>query len=209
MQVGRANTVSAQMSRIAVVTDKAHSLPTASPVVLAARAALLERFRWSAGHADVWRVFADAGALAAVVDGLAEPWRDVGITHVLGIESRGFLLGAAVAVNLGVGFQAIRKGDGMLPGPKLSAATAPDYRQREHLLRMQHVLSAADLALLVDDWAERGSQASAARHLVEMSGAQFAGVSVLVDQMNDHARARLKRVTSLVRADELENSDDG
>ncbi len=70
----------------------------------AGRQAFLDRFRWQDGHADIWRVFLDPTALAGVVDGMAEPWRERGITYVLGIESRGFLLGAAVAVNLGVGF---------------------------------------------------------------------------------------------------------
>ena len=74
---------------------------------------------------------------------------------------------------------------------------------REHELRMQDTLNPGDAALLVDDWAERGSQASAARKLIELSGAHFAGVSLMVDQLNDDARASLGRVTSLVRASEL------
>lgn len=179
-----------------------------SPVVRVARAALLDEFRWDTGHADIWRVFTNAAALTAVVAGLAEPWRDAGITQVLGVESRGFLLGAAVAVNLGVGFQAVRKTDGMLPGQKLSVLSAPDYRGRQHQLRMQHVLGPDDVTLLVDDWAERGSQAHAVRELIEMSGARFAGASVLVDQLEDDVRAALGRVTSLVRATELGDPDD-
>ena len=59
-----------------------------------ARTALLGSFRWQGGHAHVWRVFADADALAAVVTGLVEPWRGRGVTRVVRIESRGFLLGA-------------------------------------------------------------------------------------------------------------------
>lgn len=143
------------------------------PAVQAARAALVREFRWHMGHADVWRVFSQAATLALVVEGLADPWRDAGVTHVLGVESRGFLLGAAVAVNLGVGFQAVRKGDGMLPGPKLSTVSSPDYRGQEHLIRMQQLLGPGDVGLLVDDWAERGAQASAVRELVALSGARL------------------------------------
>lgn len=51
--------------------------------------------------------------MTVVVPGLAEPWRARGLTKVAGIESRGFLLGAAVAVELGVGFAPIRKGEGV------------------------------------------------------------------------------------------------
>ena len=172
-----------------------------------ARASLLSEFRWRGGHADVWQLFVKASVLSSLVDGLAEPWRDAGITHVLGIESRGFLLGGAVAVSLGVGFQAVRKEYGMLPGPKVSVQSARDYRSRSHLLRMQDVLHPGDVVLLVDDWAERGSQAVAARELVEICGAHFAGVSMLVDQLEDDVRAKLGRVTSLVFASELGDPD--
>ena len=178
-----------------------------SSAVEVARATLLAEFRWHGGHADVWRLFVNAQVLSSLVDGLAEPWRDIGITHVLGIESRGFLLGGAVAVSLGAGFQAVRKEAGMLPGPKVSVQSAPDYRSRAHVLRMQAVLHSGDVVLLVDDWAERGSQAAAARELVEMCGAHFAGASILVDQLEGEVRVKLGRVTSLVRADELGDPD--
>jgi adenine/guanine phosphoribosyltransferase-like PRPP-binding protein len=126
--------------------------------VEAARHALLTRFAWHGGHADVWPVFADAAALGAVVEGLAAAWRDHGITHVVGVEARGFLLGGAVAVRLGAGFVAVRKPGGLLPGPKLTVTARRDYRGRAHELRMQHVLRSDDIVLLVDDWAERAAK---------------------------------------------------
>jgi adenine phosphoribosyltransferase len=170
----------------------------------AGRAAVLERFRWVDGHADVWRVLADGPALAAVVEGLAQPWDRRGVTKVVGIESRGLLLGGAVAVALGVGFVAIRKqGTGLLPGPKLTARSKPDYREQEHELRMQDVLDLDDRVLMVDDWVERGSQAAAARQLVQLSGATWLGLSVMVDQRAADARAGLGRVTALVSAEDL------
>ncbi len=169
------------------------------------RAAVLEKFRWVHGHADVWRIFADAAALAEVVDALAAPWRDSGVTRVVGIESRGFLLGAATAVSLGVGFVAIRKGSagGLLPGPKFTVTSAEDYRGHRHELRMQPVLGGNDRVVLVDDWAERGSQASAAKQLVEQCGAEFLGLSVIVDMLSSETRAALSRVTTVVAGDEL------
>ncbi|MDP9397193.1 MAG: phosphoribosyltransferase, partial [Actinomycetota bacterium] len=57
-----------------------------------ARRAVLSHFSWKDGQADVWRVFADAEALPLVVAGLVAPWERAGVTHVVGIESRGFLL---------------------------------------------------------------------------------------------------------------------
>lgn len=168
---------------------------------------MLRSFAWRDGHADVWSIFADGPAFAAVVRALAEPWRESGIGCVLGIESRGFLLGGAVALQLGVGFVAIRKAAGLLPGPKLVANSQPDYRGLSHQLRMQRVLHAGQRALLVDDWAERGSQASAVARLVEQAGAELAGLSLMVDQLADDVRASLGRVTSLVRAAELGDPD--
>lgn len=68
---------------------------------------------------------------------------------------------------------------------------------------MQRIVGAADRILLIDDWAERGSQAHAAAQLVEACGATFLGVSVIVDQLQDDVRSRLRRVTAIVMADEL------
>ena len=83
------------------------------------RDAVLRCFTWADGHADVWRVFDDGGAFASVIEDLVAPWRGHDITKVCGVESRGFILGGAVAGVLGTGFVAIRKRGGLFPGPKL------------------------------------------------------------------------------------------
>ncbi|MCP2329320.1 adenine phosphoribosyltransferase [Hamadaea flava] len=172
--------------------------------VAAARRALLEHFRWQDGHADMWRVFRDPAALAAVVGGLAAPFRDRGVTAVLGVESRGFLLGAAVAVELGAGFVAVRKPGALFPGPKLTAATGPDYRGNRHeLLLRRDSLGPDDIAVLVDDWAETGSQALAVRDLARALGANLVGLSLMVDQLSDATRQLLPPVSALVQAAEL------
>jgi len=178
-----------------------------SQSVEAAHEMLVAKFRWRDGHADIWNFFLDGSDLSLLVNGLAEPWRGAGITHVLGIESRGFLLGGAVAVSLKVGFQAVRKEGGLLPGPKLFVRSEPDYRFKRHELRMQNVLGPDDVVLLVDDWAELGSQAIAARTLVESCGAHFAGASFIVDQLEDDTRTKIGRVTSLAFANEFGNPD--
>ena len=101
------------------------------------RSVLLENFRWEQAHADVWRIFAYATALRTVVEGLDAPWQGEGVTHVLRIESRGFLLGGAAAVALGAGLVAVRKsGTGLLPGPKVRTTAGRDYRGLSHDLRM-------------------------------------------------------------------------
>jgi adenine/guanine phosphoribosyltransferase-like PRPP-binding protein len=105
---------------------------------------------------------------------------------------------------LGVGFVAIRKAGALFPGPKDRQATAPDYRGIVHELEIQQrALHTNDRVLLIDDWAEEGSQAMAAKRLIEQRGAMFLGLAVMVDQLSDATRTLLGEVRSIVRAAEL------
>jgi adenine phosphoribosyltransferase len=165
---------------------------------------VLEHFTWLGGHADVWAVFRDGEALEAIVKALAEPFRDDGITAVCGLESRGFLLGAAVAVELGVGFVPVRKGEGLFPGRKSERTTAPDYRRLRHRLRMRRDgVRSGDRLVLVDDWIETGQQAAAARAMVEECGGRWAGCSVIVDQLGPEGHVPVGPVHALLSYDEL------
>jgi adenine phosphoribosyltransferase len=172
-----------------------------------AKNAFLRRFLWEGGHADVWRVFDDGVAFADVVAGMVEPWRGRGIDKVCAIESRGFILGGAVAGALGAGFVAIRKVGNLFPGPKHQVQTEADYRGTRHVLQIQErSVRAGDRLLLVDDWIERGSQAAAACDLIEMCGGVLAGIAVMVDQLDDRGRADLPVITSIVAARDLPES---
>ncbi len=137
------------------------------------------------GHADIWRVFLNPDLLARAIRAIAAPFAGEGITKVVGIESRGFLLGGAVAVALDAGFAGVRKGGALLPGPKLrEPMRAPDYRGRVHDLLLQaSALDRRDRVLLVDDWIESGNQALAVKHLVLRANATFVGTSVIVNQL--------------------------
>ena len=171
----------------------------------AAKDLVLDRFRWVSGHADVWRVFRDAEALAAVVTALAEPFREERVDAVCGVEARGFLLGAAVAVELGAGFLPVRKGTGLFPGEKTFGQTAPDYRGLRHTLRVQRsAVAAGDRVLLVDDWIETGMQATTVKSLVEQCGGTWVGCSLLVDQLAaDDLRKELGPVHAILDAAQL------
>jgi adenine phosphoribosyltransferase len=165
---------------------------------------VLERFRWVGGHADMWPLFRDGEAFRAVVQALVAPFRDAEVTGVCGIESRGFLLGGAAALELGVGFVPVRKAAGMFPGEKLVRETGPDYRGLRHSLRIQRAsLRPADRILLVDDWIETGSQALTVRELVRLAGAEFAGCAVVVDQTPPALKGMLGRFHALVASREL------
>ncbi|MEV5204690.1 phosphoribosyltransferase [Streptomyces sp. NPDC053720] len=170
-----------------------------------ARDLVLECFRWIDGHADVWAVFRDPVTLAAVVRGLVEPFKDEGITAVCGVESRGFLLGGAAAVALGVGFIPVRKAEGLFPGDKLVREASPDYRKLRHTLRLQRdSVALGDRVLLVDDWIETGSQAAAVKDMVAECGGDWAGCAVIVDQLDAEAlRVKVGPVRGLLFAKEL------
>ncbi len=146
--------------------------------VAAGRAALLRTFRWQGGHADVWPAFREAEALGLIVAGLVAPFREEALTAVAGIESRGFVLGGAAAIHLGVGFIPIRKAGALFPGDKLRLIADRDYRGNSHELPIQRdSVGVGDRVLLVDDWAETGSQACAVQELISRCGAECIGTS--------------------------------
>jgi adenine phosphoribosyltransferase len=160
---------------------------------------LLSRFRWIGGHADVLGLLADAGFLADAVAALAEPFENEGVTKVAGVEARGFVFGSAVALRLGAGFVPVRKPGSIHPGPKAIHISDPDWRGRSLAYELQRAaVTGGDRVLLVDDWAETGNQALAARALVEECGGAWAGVSLLVDQLQDEVRGRLAPVRAVV-----------
>jgi adenine phosphoribosyltransferase len=167
----------------------------------------LARFRWIDGHADVLGLLSDALFLRSAVDALAAPFMERGITKVASVEARGFVIGGAVAVRLGAGFVAIRKPGAIFPGAKVERVTDPDWRGRAHALQIQRAaLGAGDVVLLVDDWAELGSQALAAKALVEGCDASYAGLTLLVDELREDVRRRLAPVHAIVTGAELPRS---
>ena len=165
---------------------------------------LVSRFRWIGGHADVLGLLSDAGFLARSVAALADPFENAGVTKVAGVEARGFVLGAAVALRLEAGFVPVRKPGSVHPGPKATHVSGPDWRGRSLAYEVQRAAVAdGDRVLLVDDWAETGSQALAARALIEECGGTWNGVSLLVDQLKDDLRRRLDPVASVVTHEQL------
>jgi adenine phosphoribosyltransferase len=174
------------------------------PAVATFRDDFLARFRWVDGHADVLGLFSDGEFLAAAGRALAEPFAASGFTKVASVEARGFVLGTAVALHAGVGFVPIRKAGSVHPGPKLTRRAEADWRGNEPELAVQRAaLTCGDRVLVVDDWAERGSQALTARSLIEDCGAAYVGLSLLVDQLPEATRKRLHPVAAVVAHAEL------
>jgi adenine phosphoribosyltransferase len=136
---------------------------------------------------DITPLLADGQALIAVVDALATSYGPV--DKVAGIEARGFILAAPVACRLGAGFVPIRK-KGKLPG----ATFAQDY-ELEYGTATIEVLTDAftpdDRVLVIDDVLATGGTARATVDLVQRTGAQVAGLAVLLELSFLNGRAKL------------------
>lgn len=167
-----------------------------------ARRGVLRTFAWVDGHALLTPVLRDADTLASLGPGLAEPFRGTGVTAVVAPEARGFVVGALCAASLGVGFVAARKPGGPRPGDQVRATSAPDWRGRSVTYSVPRVFGPNDRILLVDDWIETGSQASAIADAVAQMGATLVGTSVIVDQAPAGIRSALN-VVGLLRSDQL------
>ena len=136
---------------------------------------------------DITPLLADGQAFSAVVDALAAVYGPV--DKVAGIEARGFILAAPVACRLGAGFVPIRK-KGKLPG----VTFAQDY-DLEYGTATIEVLTDAfapgDRVLVIDDVLATGGTARATADLVRRTGAQVAGLAVLLELSFLNGRAKL------------------
>jgi adenine phosphoribosyltransferase len=128
---------------------------------------------------DVTPLLRDPAGLADVVEHLAERYRGAGIDAVAGIESRGFIFGAPLAVALGIGFVPIRK-LGKLPADKISREYALEYGT--NCLEMHRDgVAPGERVLLVDDLLATGGTARAAAELVEEVGGKIASVAFVIE----------------------------
>jgi adenine phosphoribosyltransferase len=160
--------------------------------------------RYYDGHSDTLGLFADPGFLRRAGKALAAPFRAADVTKVAGLEARGFVLATATALELGVGFIGIRKSGSVLAGEKEEVKAAPDWRGIEDVLRLQrHVVAPGDGVLVVDDWAETGAKAIAARVLIERCGGRYCGLSLLVNQLAADVQVKLEPVAFVVRAEDV------
>src|SRR5215218_5195133 len=127
---------------------------------------------------DVTPVLADAELFREAIDALTAPWRDARVTHVAGIESRGFIFAAPVALALGAGFIPIRK-PGKLPFRTAGLEYALEYgagRLEVH----EDACPAGARVLVVDDVLATGGTARAACELIEGVGGRVVGCGCLL-----------------------------
>ncbi|MCX4565803.1 adenine phosphoribosyltransferase [Streptomyces albogriseolus] len=139
---------------------------------------------------DITPLLADPKAFDALTDAFADVARRAGATKVVGLEARGFILGAPVAVRAGLGFIPVRKA-GKLPGATLSQAYDLEYGSAEIEVHAED-LGAEDRVLVVDDVLATGGTAEASLQLIRRAGAEVAGLAVLMELGFLGGRARLE-----------------
>jgi adenine phosphoribosyltransferase len=150
---------------------------------------------------DITPVLDDASAFARIVVDLAAPYQDAGITHVVGIESRGFIVGAPVALELGAGFVPVRK-PGKLPAETVSVSYDLEYGS-DTIEMHADALEAGDRVLIVDDVIATGGTAAATLQIVRGRGAEVVGMAAYVELGFLNGRAKLGDlpITTLVVID--------
>ena len=139
---------------------------------------------------DITPLLADPPAFTALTDALAEVAERTAATKVVGLEARGFILGAPVAVRAGLGFVPVRKA-GKLPGATLRQAYDLEYGSAEIEVHAED-LTAGDRILVVDDVLATGGTAEASIQLIRRAGAAVAGVAVLMELTFLGGRTRLE-----------------
>jgi adenine phosphoribosyltransferase len=139
---------------------------------------------------DITPVLRDGALFHDVVAEMGRPFRGAGVTHVLGIEARGFILGGAVATALEAGFVPARK-PGKLPWERASEAYDLEYGS-DALEAHRDALGPGNRVLIVDDVLATGGTARAAGQLARNLGAELVGWSFLLEIEALRGRERLE-----------------
>jgi adenine phosphoribosyltransferase len=138
---------------------------------------------------DITPALADPALFRAVIDGMAEPFRGGSVGWVVGVEARGFVLGAGVALALGAGFVPFRK-PGKLPGERLREEYELEYG-RDALEGHREAWAPGGRVLVVDDVLATGGTAEAAGRLVRSLSGELVGWSFLLEIAGLGGRRRL------------------
>ena len=138
---------------------------------------------------DVTTLLKDPQGFKLAIDSMAEPYYELGITLVVGIESRGFILGAAVADRIGSGFAPVRK-LGKLPAQTIRATYQLEYGS-DSLEMHRDAIERGQKVLIVDDLLATGGTARATVDLVRELGGDVVGVAFLIELVDLKGRAKL------------------
>ena len=139
---------------------------------------------------DVTTLLRDAEGFRLAIDAISDPYRGKGISLVVGIESRGFILGAAVADRIGAGFVPVRK-VGKLPHTTVRVDYKLEYGT-DSLEMHSDAIEKAQSVLIVDDLLTTGGTARATVDLVRQLGGDVYGIAFLIELVALNGRAKLE-----------------
>jgi len=150
---------------------------------------------------DITPVLEDPETFRGMVDALVDRWRGEGLTKVVGIESRGFIIGSALAYALGAGLAIVRK-PGKLPYETLTETYALEYGE-DRLQIHSDAVKRGERVLVVDDLLATGGTAQATTRLIQRLGGEVAGYAFVIELGFLPGRARLNHphIHALVRYD--------
>src|SRR5215510_14528572 len=138
---------------------------------------------------DITTLLQDAAGFRAAIDAVSLPFRDQQIELVVGIESRGFIFGAAVADRIGAGFSPVRK-PGKLPSQTVRATYELEYGS-DALEMHADAVRQGQRVLIVDDLLATGGTARATLDLVKGLGGRVEGLSFLIELVALNGRTKL------------------
>ncbi len=138
---------------------------------------------------DITTLLGDPAGFRLTVDSLSAPYAAQNIELVVGIESRGFILGAAVADRLGAGFVPVRK-PGKLPAKAFRETFSLEYGS-DSIEMHEDAIQAGQRVLIVDDVLATGGTAAAAASLVRRCRGNLVGLSFLIELLALNGRAKL------------------
>ena len=138
---------------------------------------------------DITTLLRDPQGFKLTIDMLSTPYLNQGIESVIGIESRGFILGAAVAERIGAGFVPIRK-PGKLPAKALKETYDLEYG-KDALEIHEDAVQRGQRVLIVDDVLATGGTASAAARMVRTLGGDLHGLAFLIELLGLNGKAKL------------------
>ena len=138
---------------------------------------------------DITTLLKDPEGFRAAVDSLAKPFENQGVDLVVGIESRGFIFGSAVADRLGAGFSPVRK-PGKLPSKTTRASYSLEYGT-DALEIHDDAVQQGQRVLIVDDLLATGGTARATSQLVKRLGGQVHALAFLIELKELNGREKL------------------